>query len=379
MNKIKVAVIVKHSDGRFLITKRPVGEMLDIGILGGFIDLKNAQECLKDMLIEQTGVDFVSSFSKDVLKHGEDQEGKYVVLYAENDFMYKELKNKNFPNTEFVWVSYSKIKKMFKEGKLNSDQFAVLTLAQDRATEHKNKKNAMRVNHGDRKNLKRIERDMFHDYVDRCGDDRLLMRIVHGRNVKPCGRECWDYGIKIAEGLNHGSFRNFHELMNDREFILKIASITPNPVDCENYFYYFVNEYIKSDAGFRLEFLKAIYLNENIFKLDDINLIVSSCGLEQENEIVLKDLNFKRKLKKRLEGLCVQDVVPYNCSGEDRKELHDYKVRANETKVLFENIRKGIDEILKSFTCNDPDEKKEEVKEVDNSWTNRSFEIRRDY
>jgi len=77
--------------------------------------------------------------------------------------------------------------------------------------------------------------------------------------------------------------------------------------------------------------------------------------------------------------LCVQDVVPYNCSGEDRKELHDYKVRANETKVLFENIRKGIDEILKSFTCNDPDEKKEEVKEVDNSWTNRSFEIRRDY
>ena len=379
MGKINVGVVVKHSDGRFLITKRRVGDMLDIGILGGLVNRGNVAEELKEMLINQTSVDFTSSISEDVLRRGTDEDGDFLILYAENNFEFKELKNKVQPNTEFVWVSYSKIKKMYKEGRINSDQFAILTLAELRATATKNRRNAMKVNHRDARDKKRVEHDGYQNYVDRYGDTRLMMRMVHGRNVKPCGRECWEYGIKIAEGLNHGSFKNFHQLMDDRDFILTIAKITPNPVDCENYFYYYVNEYIKNDACFRLEFLKAIYLNENIFKLADINLIVTSCGLEAENEILLQDLNFKRQLRKRLDGLCVQDVVPYNCSGEDRKELHDYKVKANEVKVLFDNIRKGIDEILKSFTCNDPEDKKEETQDVDNSWVNRSFEIRHGY
>ena len=45
-------------------------------------------------------------------------------------------------------------------------------------------------------------------------------------------------------------------------------------------------------TDFRLKFLKEVYLNENVYKLDDINLIVEWCGLVEENQIIEKE-NFQ--------------------------------------------------------------------------------------
>ncbi|MBR4999089.1 MAG: hypothetical protein IKY10_04330 [Clostridia bacterium] len=211
------------------------------------------------------------------------------------------------------------------------------------------KKRAQKV---DRHANKRLEnpRERFQEALNgRLGDRRLVNRLLDGRKVKPCGRECREYGMMIAMNLNHGSFQNFNELMNDEEFILEVAKITPNPTECENYFYQYVNPYLQRKQDFRLKFLKQVYLNENVHKLKDINLIVEWCGFEEENQLILKDKNFKLQIKNRIDELDYQNMIDYHCSGEDEKELHDYKVQANEYKVLCDNIKKGLEEILSTF------------------------------
>lgn len=228
------------------------------------------------------------------------------------------------------------------------------------------KKRAQKVSHIESKRYPNAS-DRFESAINsRLGDKRLVNRILDGRKVKPCGRECKEYGLMIASHLNHGSFQNFTELMNDEEFILEIAKITPNPTECENYFYQYVNPYIRNKADFRLKFLKAIYLNESVYKLADINLIVEWCGLNEENQIILADKVFKKEFEKRLEDL--NNLLPpeYHCSGEDEKELHDYKVKANDQKVLCENMKKGLTGILNSFVKT---EEEKEIEDRDDFWS----------
>lgn len=211
------------------------------------------------------------------------------------------------------------------------------------------KKRAQKVSHQATKRLENPSENFEHSISGRLGDRRMVNRILAGRRVKPCGRECREYGMMIAMNLNHSSFQNFDELMNDEEFVLQIVGITPNPTECENYFYQYVNPYLKKKADFRLKFLKEIYLNENVYKLDDINLIVEWCGFEKENEIIKNDMDFKARLQKRLEEIDYQNMIEYVCSGNDEKELHNYKVEANNMKVLCENIKKGLVEIINTF------------------------------
>lgn len=211
------------------------------------------------------------------------------------------------------------------------------------------KKRAQKVSHVLEKKIEEPSYKYERFINGRLGDRRLVNRILDGRKVKPCGRECREYGYLIASNLNHGSFQNFKELMNDEEFILKIARLTPNPTECENYFYQYINPYLLAKPEFRLAFLKQIYLNENVYKLKDLKLIVEWCGLTKENEIILQDKVFKKLFKKRISELDYQDMIEYKCSGLDEKELHDYKVKSNEYKVMCENMLKGLKEILATF------------------------------
>lgn len=213
---------------------------------------------------------------------------------------------------------------------------------------------AMKVNHREIRDEKMLngrgntfEGDMSNETKQR----RLFERIMKGRKVKPCGKECHEFGMLIAGMLNHSSFQNFTELMNDADFLIRAARITPNPVDCVNYMYFWINNYLKKSTSFKLAYLKSIYLNENVYKLEDIKLIVTNLGLEHENKILLADEEFMLEFKKRLESVDYQSLIEYHCSGEDAQELHDYKVQANNYKVLCENVKKGLLEILKTFKC----------------------------
>ena len=214
----------------------------------------------------------------------------------------------------------------------------------------------------DKKRAKKVDRrnnrviidegvENYNEYVEKYTDKRLFLRLVWGRKIKPCGRECREYGYLIAnEFSNHSSFENFKELMNDEEFILDIAKTSRNPAECPIYFYDYVNIYLKRKKDFRLKFLKAIYLNENVYKLKDMQTIVEYLNMQEENDLILADLEFRRIFEQRLEDLDYREELDYHCSGEDEKELREFKIKANDKKILFENKKKGLTEILSTFT-----------------------------
>jgi len=207
---------------------------------------------------------------------------------------------------------------------------------------------AMKVNHKEIKKYQNPEEE-YSTYVDKFSDRRLLARLINGRKVKPCGRECHEHGFLIAEGWHHSSFENFPELMNDEEFILAAAERTPNPVDCGNYFYLYVNHHLRRKSEFRLKFLKQVYLNLNVNRLEDINLIVESLDLQNENKMILNDLEFKKLIEQKFNKILKKMDLEYHCSGIDKKELRKYKIKVNDLKIMLENIKKGLTDIINSF------------------------------
>lgn len=223
------------------------------------------------------------------------------------------------------------------------------------------KKRAKKVDRRETRVIRDEGRDNFEQYVEKFTDKRLFLRLVWGRKVKPCGRACREYGYLIArEFSNHSSFENFPELMDDEEFLLDIAKTSRNPATCPIYFYDYINIHLKRNKAFRLKFLKAIYLNENVYTLEDMNTIVEYLEMQKENKIILADLEFRKLFEERLESLDYREQLDYHCSGEDEKELHDFKVEANDLKILFENMRKGLTEILNTFTVGKKKEQEDE-------------------
>ena len=171
-------------------------------------------------------------------------------------------------------------------------------------------------------------------------DKRLIIRILEGRCLKPCNRECQEFALFILKQLNHGSLENFTYVMNDREFLIKCARITENPCIVENYFYNYVNEYLKNDSKFRLEFLKQLMLNENVYDMKTIDQFVETYGFEKEKEILFKDSEFYKLLSERLnQGI---QLPAYNCSGLNDKAVRKYKIACNSVYVSRANKENGI-------------------------------------
>lgn len=350
-----VGVVVKNKDNEYLLLKKKIGNQIDLGLIGGEVDENNLVESVRKMLISQVGYDFSRKIDIEPLMRGEDQDGEYVILFAET-----YLGNCTNNKTEFLWCTFSKIKRLFKENRLNSDQFRIFQEAEKPNLNKSN--NAMKVSHLEERYQRRAERFSYEDYVERYGDKRIFLRLVRREAVKPCGKESRLKGELIANQFNnHKSFKNFPNLMDDEEFLLNIAKTSINPAECEIYFYDYVNQYLKKNKEFRLKFLKAIYLNDNVYKLEDINSIVEYLQMEEENILILSDLEFRRKFEKRIKDLDnVQ--LEYHCSGEDEKELHGYKIKANELSVLVTNKKIGLKEILNSFTVGEKVEIDDEPK-----------------
>ena len=208
---------------------------------------------------------------------------------------------------------------------------------------------AMKVNHRETKKYKNPDEE-YSKYTEKYTDSRFFSRLINGRKIKPCGRGGREQGYLIAKNWHHSSFENFPELMNDEEFILSAAEITPNPVECGNYFYMYVNYYLKAKQEFRLKILKQVYLNLNVNRLEDINLIVEELKLNKENKIILSDIEFKKLIEKKFDKILKNMELKYHCSGLSKKELRKYKVTANDLKIKLENIKTGLTDIINSFT-----------------------------
>lgn len=173
---------------------------------------------------------------------------------------------------------------------------------------------------------------VFDSYVENNGTDRIFNRLLmHDRCVKPCGKECWEYGKLIASTTNHKSFQNFNVLMDDMDFVIEIAKITPNPLYVENFYLDYVHPKIRYNKKFKYEFLKSLYQNPDIYKVKDIVMIAEIYEMEKQYRKIIKSAEVKAIVESRLYGL-------------DRENLSKHEANL---------VRDGLKELIQTFECKD--------------------------
>jgi len=349
--KCLIGFVIYNRNNQFLLTRTTANNFTDYALVSKEIVGEISNEKLNNILKQNLCLN-INTNNASVLMQGNDLDGKFAIYSLElnknANLMLSVINNK----TEFLWLSYSQINKLFNEKRINADQLACLTKCYNFIS----KQNSL-IKTKIKENIKKERKPLIYadpdeeyaKYVEKHTDRRILARIINGRKINPCGKECREQGYLIAQSWHHSSFENFKELMDDEEFILSAAEITPNPVECGNYFYKYVNEYLKAKPKFRLKFLKQIYLNLNVYKLEDINLIIEELNLQNENETILNDNEFKKIIERKFDKTLKSIELKYHCSGSNKKELRKYKITANELKIKLENIKNGLTEIINSF------------------------------
>ena len=178
---------------------------------------------------------------------------------------------------------------------------------------------------------------------------RVSKRLEEGRAIKPCGKECHAWGDMIIKSTNHISMINSKELVDDEEFLLHAARITPNPRECSNFFYEFVNEYLKKSPKFRMNFLKSLFLNIHILTRRDILVFVDAYDFNEEYEILTKDEEFKKELKQAFKDTAAApDYVIYDGKswGSTKRKYNNYKI-ASDAKLRLKDLLSSFEEIKK--------------------------------
>lgn len=349
-----IGFVIFNKHNQFLLTRTISKNSIDYGLVGKEFNSLPTQEDLINILKQNLCLNIqLTPNNSSILFDGVDNDGKFTIYMLKLDLnansMYSILNSK----TEFLWLSHAQVSKLFSEKRLNVDQLSCISKCyeqiQSKNSLIKAKVISKKKSGTPNKTVYSNPEEEYRSYVKKFTERRIISRLENGRKIKPCGRECYEQGYLIAQNLNHSSFENFKELMNDEEFILSAAEITPNPVECYDYFYTFVNTYLKQKLEFRLKFLKAIYLNLNVYKLEDINFIVEKYNLKAENYKLLNDTNLKKQLETKFDKILKNLEIEYHCSGLSKKELRKYKIDANEAKILLENIKNGLTEIINSF------------------------------
>lgn len=180
---------------------------------------------------------------------------------------------------------------------------------------------------------------------------RFKTKIDKGTAINPCAYDQKTLGNFIIDSNNHISFINFPMLMNDEEYVLNLAKKSLNPLDCKDFFYQFVNEHLKRKANFRYKFLRALFLNESVYKIEDLVAIAEMLNLNLEMEKIKEDLVLKLRVMDRLTKLQNHEYEKFTCSGNDPKELKQYKISRNDEVIQIRNQIEGVKGILKFFTC----------------------------
>ena len=173
---------------------------------------------------------------------------------------------------------------------------------------------------------------------------RVSRRLLEGRAIKPCGKECHAWGDMIIKSTNHISMINSKELVDDEEFLLHAAKITPNPKECSNFFYEYINQYLKKSSKFRLNFLKSLFLNVHILTRRDILVFVRAYNFQEEYEILIKDKEFKKEVKNALKNTAsAPEYIVYDGKSWDttKKKYLNYRIASDA------NLR--LNDLLSSF------------------------------
>ena len=162
--------------------------------------------------------------------------------------------------------------------------------------------------------------------------ERVRKAITAGRAIKCKSKSGKDLGLLIASMSDHTSFVNFPELMDDADFILEAAKISPNPLEVNNYFVQYINEILICNGAFRIELLRAIYANPNVYNYDDISSILTKLDLVEENNVLLKDVAFKAMIEEKL-------------AESQNLPKFEGEIRDNENAKLYRKARQASIEI----------------------------------
>ena len=181
--------------------------------------------------------------------------------------------------------------------------------------------------------------------------ERINAKLQKGVSINPCNYDEKVLGKMIVKYSNHVSFENFPDLMDDEEFCLEIAKTTLNPIECENYFYQYINRNLLKHSTFRYKFVCALFENDNIYKFKDLEEICRKLGLKKEFEQIKYDADAKLKMQIRLMMLQSHEYAKYNYDGNNPKALRQYKNKRNDEVVLVKNKIDGVKKILAEFKC----------------------------
>ncbi len=193
--------------------------------------------------------------------------------------------------------------------------------------------------------------------------DRINRNLRNGKVVKPCGHECREWGKMVITSSDHKSMFYAEILNDDEEFLLKMARIAPSPLECKNFFYYYINEYLKKNKEFRLKFLKALYLNENLYTKEDIEFFVETYGFQSENELITADESFYEEVKENFAVFYPLPEKNWN-NIEEKKAIRQYTKMTAKMNDEFELRLLSLLSLFKKFhKTNENSNKNEKIGE----------------
>ena len=195
--------------------------------------------------------------------------------------------------------------------------------------------------------------------------NRIERNLRNGKTVKPCGRECHSWGNMIIVTSDHSSMKHSKSLINDREFLLNAGYKTASPRNCKNFFYSYINKYLKKDENFRLAFLRALYLNDNLFTNEDIMYFVETFHFEKENKILTKDYELFTAIKEKFNEYFMS--IPLKWENIDEKNaIRRYVKYNNKANSEYEERLTSLLSLFKDFFKVEKKEKSKTSKDNEN-------------
>jgi len=326
-NKITIGFVIKNTRNEFLFRYAINNKVLDVSLLDKTMltDGFSKQEINK-IYFDHTGHDLSECGEIYTLDSGRDKDGMYKIFYIRVEW-------EDTKSGDYIWLSRQDVEKWYQEGRINTDQYQLI-------------KKANKLNFDTLTRKKIVKSKSRNDKpLTPKGKSIIKRRLEAGRSIKPTDK----YQVSVAEEIiksgKHASIENFPNILNYEELLLDFAKISPNPLECSDYFYSFINDYLRDKRSFRVAFLRQIYLNENVYTWLDIEKFIEIYNLKKENAILLFDTDLKDLLKQRLANAQTFpkfDVKKYDSDKEYRREK-DKLVELNKLK------ESGLKEIVQKF------------------------------
>ncbi len=339
--KVVVGFVVKNYRNEFLIQYSINNKMLDVGLLDSEVSVIGFnKEKIAELFSFHTGHDISEAGEIYTLENVKDNDCIYKIFYLRANW--SDVKSPNY-----IWLTYQDIEAWHNEGRINNDQMSLI-------------KKANRINFDTLTKRKLNKTKIVEPKLPSSRHISIIQRRINaGRCIKPTDKEQEKVAREIILSDKHESIKNFPDILNHEELLLEFAKISPNPLECNDYFYGFINEYLLKKSDFRRKFLRNIYLNDNVYTLIDIEKIIKMYELQKENDQLLFDIDLKKELISRLsqaQTFPKFDVKKYESDKHYRREK-DKLVELNKLKEA------GLKELVKKF-----DEVQKPLEKEDDEW-----------